>query len=68
MTKLVPFTTDEKLALLALLNLSGFNVVDTAVILLRISLDCVANNVIIRCILMKARVYRTRQIVKLQSC
>jgi len=33
-----------------------------------ISPDCIANNVIIRCILKKARVYRTTQTVKLQSC
>jgi len=66
MTKLVPFTTDKKLALLARLNMSGFNEVDM-VSYFRFSPDCVANNVIFRCTLKKARVYLTTQTVKLSK-
>jgi len=54
MAKLVPITTDEKLALLALLKLSGFSVVDrVSYFSLGISADCVANNFIFKCILKK---------------
>jgi len=58
MTQLMPFTADEKWALLALPNLSGFGVVDMVIelFLLRISADCVANNVIFWCILKIARI------------